>query len=304
MRTYYCYTLNCPDTNSVKYVGISNNPKRRLKEHLEDNSITKKTKWLKSLTKPPLLNIVKKSNNIYDIIAMEIELISKYTDLVNSTAGGEYYAIGKPIDVYSLEGRLIGTYTSIIEAVENLNIISILTTKSKKYNYSSISACCKKKRTNAYGYIWRYAGDYLTKNDLERFKYQKERKKEKTVFKFDQNGNFVKEYKNIAECVKDGFNRATVSESMSGKVKHITHKGFIFCANKEDIKEKLKLLEESKPKKIYKYSLSGEFIKSYNSVNEATKELGTMCNSVIRGCLIGKYKQAKGYIWKYEAPAL
>ena len=43
MRKYYLYSLNDPNSNTPKYIGVSNNPERRFSEHLEDKSITKKT---------------------------------------------------------------------------------------------------------------------------------------------------------------------------------------------------------------------------------------------------------------------
>lgn len=44
MRNYYLYELIDPVTKQPKYIGISNNPERRFLEHVEDYSITRKTK--------------------------------------------------------------------------------------------------------------------------------------------------------------------------------------------------------------------------------------------------------------------
>lgn len=49
MRKYYLYALIDPNLNSPKYIGITNNPSKRLQEHIEDTAITKKTKWISSL---------------------------------------------------------------------------------------------------------------------------------------------------------------------------------------------------------------------------------------------------------------
>lgn len=49
MRKYYLYALFDPNLKIPKYIGISNNPERRFKEHLEDVGNTKKTRWIKSL---------------------------------------------------------------------------------------------------------------------------------------------------------------------------------------------------------------------------------------------------------------
>lgn len=52
-------------------------------------------------------------------------------------------------------------------------------------------------------------------------------------------------------------------------------------------------------RKILQYNLNGEFIASYNSINEAIKNT-KISESVIRGVCNKLYKTAKGYIFKYE----
>lgn len=57
------------------------------------------------------------------------------------------------INQYDKEGKFIKQWNSMIEAEKTLNI---------KRASVNISACCKHKKNNAYGYIWRYAnGDPL-----------------------------------------------------------------------------------------------------------------------------------------------
>ena len=49
---------------------------------------------------------------------------------------------------------------------------------------------------------------------------------------------------------------------------------------------------------VKQYDLEGSFIKEYPSISEAARQMG--CNvSNIRSCCLGKYKQAKGYIWSF-----
>lgn len=50
---------------------------------------------------------------------------------------------------------------------------------------------------------------------------------------------------------------------------------------------------------IYQYSLSGDFIRRYNSVKEAG-EYNNINPDNISCCLIGRSKTSKKYIWKYE----
>ena len=50
-------------------------------------------------------------------------------------------------------------------------------------------------------------------------------------------------------------------------------------------------------KRVYQYTLDGEFVKCWDSCNEAIRKTGI---SSINACLINKTKQAGGYLWFYE----
>jgi hypothetical protein len=56
---------------------------------------------------------------------------------------------------------------------------------------------------------------------------------------------------------------------------------------------------KDKSKPIIQFSKSGDFIKEYNSINEAAKELNIDKTCISRNCN-GKYKTAFGYVWKFK----
>jgi hypothetical protein len=94
------------------------------------------------------MKIIKTTTSIKEIQNLEIEYISIYSkiyNLTNSTLGGEYYGIGKAIDVYDYEFNFIDSFSSIVEACEFFN----LDTK----HYADICAVCKRKRNYAHGKI-------------------------------------------------------------------------------------------------------------------------------------------------------
>lgn len=291
MRKYFVYSLNCPIFDIPKYIGISNNPERRFKEHLEDESITKKTKWIKTLKSDPILKIIKESENIHEIIDLEIKLIREYKDLVNTTSGGEYLGIGTPVDVYDFDYNFIGTYSSMVEACEFFNINNV--------NYSGISASCKRKRNHAYNKIWRYIGDVITNDDKLRIEKELKRSSVKKVLQYDLDGNFIKEFKSIAECGKDGFSKSAVSQMLSKSAKNYSIKGFIFCNDESELNERLKDYENSKPLKVNQFTLEGKLINTFNSINDACVSLNIKCQTTIKKCCDGIYKQCKGYKWEY-----
>lgn len=96
MKTYYLYHLIDPNTNLVRYVGITCRPKQRYKEHV--NSAKKlrnhKANWINTLTQntqKPIFKIVAESQDKEEIIKYEIQSILEIQNLTNSTTGGEYF---------------------------------------------------------------------------------------------------------------------------------------------------------------------------------------------------------------------
>lgn len=51
MKTTYIYCLKNPLSNEIKYIGKSNDPTRRLNQHIKEarNNKTQKDKWINSL---------------------------------------------------------------------------------------------------------------------------------------------------------------------------------------------------------------------------------------------------------------
>ena len=55
---------------------------------------------------------------------------------------------------------------------------------------------------------------------------RRSKKKSKTVLQYDLQGNFIKEWKSVAECGRNGYNHGHIAACCLGKRK--THKGFIW----------------------------------------------------------------------------
>lgn len=69
-------------------------------------------------------------------------------------------------------------------------------------------------------------------------------------------------------------------------------------------KEKMKSLHktgvyDNHKRGIVQLSLTGEYIKEWGAAREVEKELG-YANAQITACCKGKWKQARGYVWKYK----
>lgn len=300
-RKYYLYCLIDPVLKIPKYIGISNNPKRRFKEHLEDISITLKTKWIKSLKDnnlAPILKTIKNTNNVYKVIEWEKKAISKYKDkynLVNTTSGGEYFAIGTPILEFDLDGNYIDSYTSMIEYCELHNWNS--------NRVAAISSVCLRKRNYCYNRIFRYFNDLVTEEDLLRLKKEFHRRDPKHFIIVDLDGNLLGEFNSFQEAERAGFGTySSISECLREVKGYASVKGNLICYDMDDYVNKLNIYRIAKSKGrgtiISKYDLEGNYIDTYYSLTDAKNSVpGT--GSSIKECCEGKYSQCEGFQWRY-----
>jgi len=97
--------------------------------------------------------------------------------------------------------------------------------------------------------------------------------------------------------------KSKISKSHLGKKKSDETKAKMSKAHKgRKITWNLKGIKKSTPTgkpqiPISQYDLNGKFIKSYQSISDASNGDKSLYEG-IRQCLKGKYKQSKGYIWK------
>ena len=63
-----------------------------------------------------------------------------------------------------------------------------------------------------------------------------------------------------------------------------------------------KAIGEANSKKILQFTKSGEFIREWPSMSEASRQLKINCGSIWR-CCRGKLKSAGGFVWRYATNA-
>lgn len=157
MREVYIYTLSCPVTNDIRYIGQSFEPKVRYRRHIFDSKKRRdhKSNWIKYLLEKglkPILNIIHICNesNVDYYEKYYIEMYKSQYDLTNSREGGRPCIFTQEIKDKirnTLKGRkpsinagiafaefksikiecykdeiLIGTFNSIKECCEELNL--------------------------------------------------------------------------------------------------------------------------------------------------------------------------------------
>lgn len=301
---YYLYALFDPTLNIPKYIGITNNPKRRLQGHINDVSITKKTKWINSLKeggKLPILKILKESSDIEKIKNWEIQTIKKYKDiynLTNTTSGGEYIYEGRPIDVFDMDGNYLDSYNSIAEYCE-LNNLNINVT-------SAISSVCLRKRNYAYDHIFRYSGDIVTSEDIQRLKKSLSAKKYRHIYLLTLDGELYKEYNSCMDAERDGFaSESRIVSALNDPERNCSVNGYLIVENLDDYPIAIiRYLQHKQKNNIGKwicmYDIDGTYLSRYESCLSAANAINATSTNSIRNCLKGKYKQAHGYQWRYS----
>lgn len=91
----FIYTLNCPITGLVRYVGKTNNIKERFRKHISERNKTKKCKWiigLKNKNLKPQFEVIDEcgSDNWQDVERGYIKLFKSFgAELLNQMPGGE-----------------------------------------------------------------------------------------------------------------------------------------------------------------------------------------------------------------------
>ncbi len=238
---YYIYTLSDPETNIIKYVGKTKNPKNRLYRHMSKYNLkeswTSKNKWLLNLKNNnlmPVMDIID-TGTIDNIDELEINWISKLKSegikLKNETIGGDGFDwTGKKHKYESIEkmkmnhpfrkeviqfdlttGEILNRFDSIHEASEKTGLFR-----------GHISKCCHGKYCSVGGFYFRFSDNI--------FPIRENRFKPKKIYKISINGDLDRIYKSVREIdmIKDIFTSSGVRNHID---KETLYKGFYWRTN-------------------------------------------------------------------------
>lgn len=196
MKTFI-YSLTDPRDMIIKYIGKSNNPKKRYYQHFADvrkQYKTKKCNWIRKLISlgfKPILNIIEEC----DITQWEIReryWISKLLPKNNQRDGGGGSSINpkedksKIIIQYDLDGNFIKEYPSINEAARSTGL-----------ELSNISNVCNGKlnKTGNFVFVFKY-------NNKRKVTNKRLREEKREVLQIDKSGNIINLFESISEAVK------------------------------------------------------------------------------------------------------
>ena len=249
-----------------------------VKKYGKDNFSCEQLDFAIAPTKKELVNILNE---------LEIYYISKLKTLVDENGynidkgGRTNQYTHKPVDVYDLDGNFIHTLESIM-----------FTSDFYKVPYLTVMNMCSGKINRGVNcsYIFRYKGESFDKYDTS-YNYGRSKK----VYQFTIKGEFVSEYPNSVIAAENigGHDSRVISSAVD---KNVTAYGYVWSS---DNVFKFDISKYTKVRPVDKYTLNGEFLESYISIKEASKDVGCKPNS-IRNVCNGNNLSACGYVWRYK----
>lgn len=237
MKKEFIYCLKDPRDFFVKYVGKTNNLKKRFKEHISEskNKKTKRERWINKLIKlnlKPIMEVLKEIE-FGESVVWEPFYIKKFKqegcDLVNYDELG----LGTPgdkiknkklltelhekskikINQYDTCGNFIQSFDSLRGAEEELKI-----------NHGNISRCCSGKQAHAGGFIFKKETD---KTPVDKLVFLNAIRR--AVIEIKEDGMIIKEYPSIMEASRQtGVDNGNISRVCNGKMKKIKNRIFKF----------------------------------------------------------------------------
>ena len=194
---------------------------------------------------------------------------------------------------YRLDGSLFRVYESAKKA-----------SLSRKGHPRTIDKCIRGDSLTAFGYMWRrYPSDQIPET-IEPLEDKKVSNTNTPIALLDDNGNILKHYPSINLAAKDNeVDPHSIRDVLNKIALKAKGKKYRYLTKKEIEKYGYQIHYKKNQKKcaIIQYTLNGDYVKTYPSINSANKALGkSKSNQGIKQCLSGQFQTAFGYVWKYK----
>ena len=320
MKETFIYKIS-DELGNTRYIGKSNNPRRRLYQHIKDKSNLHKFNWLNSIIKrgnKPIIEVIEKVS-MDNWKEREIYWISKFKDdgfdLLNMTIGGDgaegmiHSEESKKRMSNSKKGKKLSQEhkLKISEAVKqkaeedpfynragnNLKqpldrdlLYDLYIKQNLSTTHIAKQLDCSEKK------VWDNLQDYGIKKDKRIWKKQCASQPKKIVLQYDLEGNLIKEWSSAVSVYK----KLKIKPEKCCRGVQKTTGGFIWRYKDEWFDLGLNKLDKQS-RQVSQYDLEGNWLRDFSSIKEA-EELLDICN-VGMSCS-GKYKSVGGYIWRYK----
>jgi hypothetical protein len=116
----------------------------------------------------------------------------------------------------------------------------------------------------------------------------------KDVFKYNKKGNLVTKFDCLEAAAKTvGATKQSISSACLSVNK--LYKGFYWSYK---LQEPFIPGTDKRLKKVFQYTLKGEFVNEFNSVAEASRKTGVSKTSIAKVCR-REYSKSNGFVWSY-----
>ncbi len=298
IKKVYIYTLINPLNNQIFYVGYTNNPTRRINEHIKYKYNPLKDGIIAEILcnkLKPILKIIDEceyffnlKENMFEHERLEIYYIKKYRDsgihLTNLTDGG---GVGNihfiPVYQFNEFGEFLKKYDSITEASESVmvSISKISVALDQKINKSSA------------GFYW-----FSSMDGIKNVKLRKAAKKNIPIVQYSLEGEFLNKFKGQGEAERVTRIKSKQINKCLRKNGYNQAGGYMWFYENNLPKEIKKYKKFCTRKPISQYDLNDNLITNYNSITEATKILN-MSSGIIVSNLKHVTKTCKGFVFTY-----
>ena len=249
-----------------------------IQKYGKENFISEELCKFSATTKKELITLLNEKEKFY---------IQKYDSLCGNNGynidkgGGQASYNKKPVCQYNLYEELIAVYESEVDAERITGI------KAR-----DISKCCRKKGTSTTvgGFYWSFLGEEFKKSATGIIK-------NRTVKKYDLDGNFIYEYKCINDITDDKKLRNRIRNCCIGKQYNVEDYVYRYgndSFDKYEVSKKV-IINNSV---VNQYTVHDVFVKTYMLIKDAELENNIYNGSISNVCR-GKRKTAGGYKWFY-----
>lgn len=121
------------------------------------------------------------------------------------------------------------------------------------------------------------------------------------ILKYDLEGNFIREYKSMSEAERiEGINHASICICCNGRVSYQGSSIWIYKGDENTIQGRVQRVKKliTSPKKVAMYSKDGNYIKTFDSISQASKETDDSYIQIDRQIKTGIITKKVKYIWK------
>ena len=299
----FIYTLTDPFTNEIRYVGKSNDPKKRLYDHIRCCHLTNthKNNWVKSILEKsgkPLLNIIDKvPKNNWQL--WETYWISKLKEeghnLTNISDGGN----GMSEHRYNTKEKMKIRHKEFpnYNKCKDKEIIIDKDLLYQKYIIENLSLNkCASFFNTVKSTIFRNLKEYNIKKDKSIWIKQCASHEKKIILQYDLGGNFIKKWIGL-KSIEDTMNLNTSVILNCCKGRSNKSYGYIWRFENSNVIREYDISKKSKC--VIQIDQSGCIINEFNSIKKASVSTNIQ-RSAIGYCCRGISKSAGGFIWRYK----